>query len=221
MSQQVGSLSRIFQAAAHVVAANRADLNLSDKSNGNHGDQMVAIFETAQRAAQETSEASLADAMAYAAVLLEDMPDNSTAQVYRRGLLCLAEQFRQRDVGLVDLLAYVHSHLAEGEALPSSQIDPEKSAALLKALVHAMANWEQSEKTGSVGEAAGSARGADMGYLFGVGMAYLQAKQQGGDRLDILAETVVASSPLAGAPDRRQSGKLVVRAMLEAMRSGI
>jgi hypothetical protein len=57
----------------------------------------------------------------------------------------------------------------------------------------------------------------DLGYLLGVGMAYLQAKQQGGDRLLVLAETVVSSSPLGAVPHRHQSGLMVVQKILQAL----
>ena len=57
----------------------------------------------------------------------------------------------------------------------------------------------------------------DLGYLLGIGMAYLQAKQQGGDRLKVLAETVVSSSPLGRVPHRHQSGLLVVQNILRAL----
>jgi hypothetical protein len=46
----------------------------------------------------------------------------------------------------------------------------------------------------------------DLGYLFGVGMAYLHAKQKGGDRLEVLSKARVSASPLGSAPHRHLSG---------------
>ncbi len=89
-----------------------------------------------------------------------------------------------------------------------------RSGDILKALLSALADWERLES-----EKPGSSRGMDLGYLFGVGMAYLQAKQQGGDRMSVLAETVVSSSPLGRVPHRHQSGLLVVQEILQALNS--
>ena len=87
---------------------------------------------------------------------------------------------------------------------------------MTKALLNALAEWEalEASRMGEVGRKAG---GLDVGYLFTVGMAYLQAKQKGGDRLDVLSETVVSASPLGAVPYRHTSGVIAVRALLEAL----
>jgi hypothetical protein len=61
----------------------------------------------------------------------------------------------------------------------------------------------------------------DLGYLFGAGMAYLQARQKGGERLDILVETAVNASPLGRVLHRAESGRLVIRTLLRAMTGGL
>jgi hypothetical protein len=45
----------------------------------------------------------------------------------------------------------------------------------------------------------------------------MQAKQKGGDRLDVLSETVVSASPLGKIPYRHQSGVVAVRSLLEKL----
>ena len=95
-----------------------------------------------------------------------------------------------------------------------------KTTQTLKALLNALAGWEKAEAAAASGNqtTSTSINPMDMGYLFGVGMAYLQARQKGGDPLDILVDTVVSASPLANVPHRTQSGKIALRAMLEGMK---
>ncbi|MGW8250119.1 MAG: hypothetical protein ACWGO1_05720, partial [Anaerolineales bacterium] len=157
---------------------------------------------------------SLAEAMQGAAELLTARPDNGSAQVYARGLRLLAEQFQQRQVEMDDLLQVVRQHL--GEKRGDQADDSDSSGEVTKALLNALAEWEKVEGSPAEG-AAGKAGGLDMGYLFGVGMAYLQAKQKGGDRLDVLSETVVSASPLGKVPYRHASGVIAVRSLLQAL----
>jgi hypothetical protein len=58
-----------------------------------------------------------------------------------------------------------------------------------------------------------------MGYLFELGMTYLQAKQRNQARLDVLADAAASASPLSLVPHRFESGKLVIRTLLESLAS--
>ena len=80
------SLAPLFQAVGEALRQNQPALNQADSINGNHGDHMVEIFEIAARAAQEQQAAGLAEAMAYAASLLEAQSDNGSARMYAHGL---------------------------------------------------------------------------------------------------------------------------------------
>jgi hypothetical protein len=228
-------LPTLFSRAATVLDERRESLNQADEANHDHGDHMVEIFKMATQAAEGARGAGLAEAMQRAAGLLEARSGNGSAQVYARGLTVLAAHFMARGIGLDDLVPYVRNYLREkkesdqqdaGQPAPASEdSDVENSASsgdVLKALLSALAEWERVEASQlesgpgeTVGGKAGS--GLDMGYLFGVGMAYMQAKQKGGSRLDILSETVVSASPLAKVPHRHQSGVIAVRSLLEAM----
>ena len=234
MEQNSIDLPGMFQAVTDRLSVERGALNEGDPFNHNHGDHMVEIFQVATEAAAAKSSGSfggagmtnadLAEAMENAAELLQRRTGNGSAQVYARGLAQLAGQFRQRGIGLEDLAPYVQRTLQKqvtGADLPEP--GPAKSSEVLKALLNALAGWEKAEAVGpapSGDPANGVASGKgslDLGYLFGVGMSYLQAKQKGGDTLDILTETVVSASPLASVPHRHQSGKIALRALLEAM----
>jgi hypothetical protein len=237
-------LARAFHQVEAALEGERARLNQMDENNHNHGDNMVAIFHCASQAAAAGDE--LPQAMTQAAIELRKLVDNGSAQVYARGLGCLADQLRQRQIGLQDLLLSVRGYLSEaaedeaesmakGAALRSSVLgavitsDGGKQGEATKALLNALSAWERAENAAMEPQQPGNAgpgvvsdkRGMDLGYLFGLGMAYLQAKQKGGDRLEVLAETVVSASPLDRVPYRHASGVLAVRSLLSAMRSGL
>lgn len=229
------NLPALFSRATTVLEGQRQALNQADVLNYNHGDHMVEIFRIATQAAEEKRGAGMAEAMDCAAGLLGAHPENGSAQVYARGLAVLASHFKTRGIELEDLLPYVRNYLKEqkeeerqdpGQKTSGTEVShaekPASSGDVLKALLAALAEWDrveagqlESEQGDKLVSKQGS--GLDMGYLFGVGMAYLQAKQKGGDRLDILSETVVSASPLGKVPYRHQSGVIAVRSLLEGM----
>lgn len=230
----------VFQAAMQAAAAKGGALgpeaggegtsiydyaDSPEASTGDSGSSDAGITDAgitdAGNANAANADAGIADAMDYAAGLLRGLPENGSAQVYARGLAELAAQFRQRGLTLEDLAAVARQRLQkELTGVESPEARPGKTAETMKALLNALAAWEQAEARAAQGDSPveRTAKGAlDMGYLFAVGMAYLQAKQKGGDGLDVLVDTVVASSPLAQAPYRAQSGRIALRAILEAM----
>jgi hypothetical protein len=216
MSEFPARLEVIFGSVGSALEARRAELNQMDENNHNHGDHMVEVFQAAARAGREMQDAPLADAMDHAAESLRNLKTNGSAQIYARGLGLLAAQFRQRQIELDNLLPVVQGYLRKQE--DDTGEGSASSGEVLKGLMAALAEWEQVEASLAKGEAGQKPfGGVDMGYLLGVGMAYLQAKQKGGDRLDILSETVVSASPLGSVPHRHASGVIAVRALLEAM----
>ena len=99
-------VSSLFQSVLDALIQKQPELNQADPYNQNHGDHMVEIFQIAVRAAREKQSASLAEAMYYASQLLQGCEHNGSAQVYARGLTCLADQFSQRQIDLDDLAPY-------------------------------------------------------------------------------------------------------------------
>jgi hypothetical protein len=207
------SLAPLFQAVGEALRQSQTALNQADSLNGNHGDHMVEIFQIAARAAQEQQAAELAEAMTYAAGLLEAQADNGSARLYAHGLRQMAEQFQHYDISLDELVAYVQKVLRE-EKDPGQTAEPglARSGEVLKALLAGLTGWGQVEE----GQAS-SSRPLDMGALFGFGMAYWQAKQRGGERAAVLADAAASVSPLSKTPHRYQSGKLAIQALLQAM----
>jgi hypothetical protein len=205
-------LAPIFQAAQTVMQENRLALNQADSLNGNHGDHMVEIFAVAVQAAQEKGTDGLAEAMDYAGKQLMALPDNGSARVYARGLGQLGEQFRKYNITLEELLPYLRNALKD-EKEPGGAKPPSRSGDILKALVTALAGWKQSE----TGQEA-PANPLDLGAVFDLGIAYMQARQRGGSRAEVISDAAATVSPLSQVPHRYQSGKLAILALLLAMR---
>lgn len=215
MSEIRLKLTEVFSSIALKLAEQREALNALDVINHNHGDHMVEIFQVATRAAGEDEGASLGVAMERGAELLRRMTDNGSAQVYGRGLRLLAAQLRQRQIELENLLPVVQGYLRQEKQ--NVEDGSPGSGEVLKGLMAALAEWDQLEAEQDRGAEKKPFAGVGMGYLFGMGMAYLQAKEKGGDRLDVLSETIVSASPLGKTPYRHASGVIAVRALLQAL----
>lgn len=205
------NLDQLFQSAATVLAQDQATFNQSDPFNANHGDHMLQIFQVASQAARQKAGAGLAEAMEYASQALAEQSGNGSAQVYAHGLAQMAQQFRNYTVTLDDLVVYVQGVTKE-ERPDSSQEAQPKSADVLKALLAGLSGWQRVESGQSLTEGR-----LDMGYLFELGIAYMQAKQRGGTRLEVLADAAASASPLSNVPHRYQSGKVALLALLQAM----
>lgn len=206
------TLASLFRAVGDVLRENREALNRADLENGNHGDHMVQVFDIAASAAHEKREAEFAEAMEYAACQLEAQADNGSAQLYAHGLQQIARQFRRYDLTLDDFLNFARAALAEDKVNQGTQ--SERRGDMLKALLTGLAAWAQIENGQPVSD-----HPLDMNALFEFGAAYLQAKQRGGSRSEILAEAAASASPLSKSPHRCQSGKLAIQALLLAMQS--
>jgi len=206
------ALAPLFQAVGEVLRRNQSALNQADSLNGNHGDHMVDIFEKAAQAVQEKQIDGLAEALVYAASLLDDLKGNGSAKMYADGLRQLAEQMRRSDISLEQLVAYVREALAEGnQSALAEALSPARSGDILKALLRGLSNWSQVEQ----GKPTSS--GLDMGALFEFGMAYWHAKQRGGERVAVLADAAASVSPLSKVAHRYESGRLAIEALLQAM----
>lgn len=206
---QTFDLARLFRSVQEAMEAQRQVFNQADEINGNHGDHMVEVFEIAARACEQQGGIELADAMERAGQWLVTCIDNGSAQVYARGLSALAEQFRIYEIGLQDLLAYVQGATHEKS---ESKAPRAKTGLVLKALLGGLADWQGAEE----GKAT---NGLSLGYLFDLGVAYMQAKGHGGSRAEVIAEAAAAASPLKDVPHRRMSGKAAILALLEALAS--
>jgi hypothetical protein len=235
-------LAPLFRAVEEALESNRQAFNQADPFNSNHGDHMVQVFQLAAQAAEEKHGLPLEVGIEYAACLLKEQAQNGSAQVYSRGLSCMVEQFRKYEITLEDLVSYVQEVLVEDRAksvsegnLPSYRESREglkhsgteakdrsnqdaitgKSGKVLKALVSGLAAWGQ-----EINGRNQTANPLDMGSLFEFGMAYFQARQRGGNKIEVLADAAVSVSPLSKVPHRCLSGKIAIQAFLQAMQVG-
>lgn len=222
------SLPDYFRSAALALAEQRQALNAADDDHGNHGDEMVALFELAAATARQKSiaQAAVADQMEQAAQILRAQTQNLAAQVYGRGLYAFAGRLRAGDVTLPALVHAVRNVAdQEGEIKPAGENKPfeteKNSGAALKALVSGLDDWNQMESAAGDPDDPMSSerntRSSGFGFLFDLGLAYMQAKSRTTDRIDALAETAVLSSPLAQPAYRAMAGKLAIAAFLRAM----
>ncbi len=207
------ALSQLFSAVGQVLESNRQSLNLADPYNGNHGDHMVRIFQLASQAAEEKRDLPPAEIMEHAARLLQEEKQNGSAQVYARGLSSIAEQFRKYEITLDDLVSNIQGVLVEGRS--NKETTSMKSGKVLKALVSGLAAWGQ-DNEGQIQ----TGNPLDMGALFEFGMVYLQARQRGGSKTEILADAAASASPLSKVPHRYLSGKVAIQALLQAIQVG-
>lgn len=221
-SAQPLDLSRVFQQVGQALQENREALNQADPYNANHGDHMVAVLEAIRQAALAQTAGPgaegnpLAEMMDAGARRLDALAGNGSAQVYGRGLRQLAEQFRRYQVQEADLLAYVRQALAEDDAAPLPPGGQAAPGDVLKALVSGLAAWGQDAPPS--GEAPGGFK-LSMGALLEFGMAYLQARQRGGSRIDVLADAAASVSPLNQVPHRYESARIALAALLRAIQS--
>jgi hypothetical protein len=215
-------LAPVFLAIKDAMQQSRLEFNQADSANGNHGDHMVEIFGVAVQAAQERQAEGLAEAMSYAGDLLWALPENGSAQVYAHGLAKLGEQFGKYKLTLEDLVPYLRKVLKDETLKSELSAVSQNGAAMvetsarsgdvLKALVTALAAWQQAE---SGQEKPVNPLG--LGYMFDLGIAYLQARQRNSGRAEVIADAAATVSPLGKVSHRYQSGKIVIFTLLQAL----
>ena len=208
MSELAGHFDRVTER----LKKERSALNQSDSLNGNHGDHMIAIFQIASQAARQIVDSDLASSMELASQMLMQLEDNASAQLYAQGLQQFAVQFRQHAIGFQDLENYIQTTLDDEKQAWSKN---PRSGDVLKALISGLAGWKSAGQTEE-----GARAGIDMGYLFDLGVAYLQAKQSAASKVEALAETAISVSPLGKSPYRTRSGKLVILTLLQSLQQG-
>ncbi len=220
MSQAPSGLGQVFSGVAAVLAEQRQGLNAADSVNSNHGDHMVEIFEVASSTASALitcssangQPARMADILFEVGRHLDDLPENGTALVYAQGLKAFALEFQSRNIELPHLEAYVRQVL-DGSPVNDQSSTTSRGKDVLKALVNGLVSWRRAEK------GQPSAGGLDLGALFEFGIIYLQAKEAGGSRAEIIAWAAAMATPLSKIPYRLQSGRIALQALLHALQT--
>ena len=198
-------LAQLFGAAAQALIANQGSLNSADAGNGNHGDNMVQMFQLITDAIGATKGKTPAQQLSYASKMLTQNATSGSSRVYAQGLSQAAEQFQgQKKVTPEAAMTLVQTLLGGGQA-PTS---PSNSGMdMLGQLLGGMQSNPNSSKND----------GLDLGDVLSAGMAFMQAKQSGQDNMQAAVSALLSGSPLSQQPHRAQSGEVVANALLQAI----
>lgn len=200
-------LSALFGVAAKALAANQGALNQADAQNGNHGDNMVQMFNMITQVMGQQKDASPSQRLSNASQYLQQHATSGSSQVYAQGLAQAAQQFQgQKSVNPDNAMMLVQSLLGGGQPAPEQQSG---GADLLHSLLGAVTQSQQPQGQQD--------SGIDAGDLLNAGMAFMNAKNQGQDNLQAGLSALMAAGPLGQSSHRQQSGQVVGNALLQAI----
>jgi hypothetical protein len=200
-------LAKLFGAVANSLGEQRETLNQADTHNNDHGDHMVEIFEAVTQAMKEKKGADPADQLAHASEILRRKQSGS-AQVYANGFAQAAQQFQGQSITTDNAGMLIQTLLGGGQA-------PTQAAGgggdMLGALLGGL--------TGQSGQGQGANDGLDLGDLLNAGMAFMNAKQQGGSTAEAAVNALMSASPLGQSSHRKESGAMVANTLLQVLGS--
>lgn len=200
-------LSALFNVAAQALAANQQSLNQADAQNGNHGDNMVQMFNMLTQVMGEQKGASPSQQLNHASQYLQQHATSGSSRVYAQGLAQAAQQFQgQKTVNQDNAMMLVQSLLGGGQPAQQQQSG---GADLLGSLLGAVTQSQQPQ--GQQND------GIDAGDLLNAGLAFMNAKNQGQDNLQAGLSALMAAGPLGQSSHRQQSGQVVGNALLQAI----
>jgi flagellum-specific peptidoglycan hydrolase FlgJ len=154
---QVVDLVNLFGAVVQNLSQNRQALNQADTFNHNHGDNMVAIFETVTKALEQNQGAAPAVQLLQASKALAPNQSGS-AQVYANGLAEAARQLQgQKQITPENAMTLVQALLGGGQGAAQGG---DAAASLLGALLGGNAPSQPQEGAGDLlGALLGAVRG--------------------------------------------------------------
>ena len=203
-------LARLFSAVSSNLAGNREQLNNADALNGNHGDNMVNIFQTIAKTIQQYQDVDQSRQLASASRALTGMKSGS-ARLYSDGLTRASERFKGQTITPENIGTLLQSLMGAQTTISPTQISPsigESLGPLLESLAGAQTGGAQAG-TGTL----------DLGDILNAGMTFLDAKQKGSSTLEALIGALVTNSPLGQTSHRSQSGTLVANAIMQYLAS--
>ena len=199
-------LSALFGVAAQALAANQQSLNRAGAQNGNHGDNMVQMFNMLTQVTGQQKGSSPSQQLNHASQHLSQHGTSGSSKVYAQGLAQAAQQLQgQKSLNQDNAMVLVQSLLGGGQA-PARQGG---GADLLGSLLGAVTQTQQPQQKQN--------DGIDMGDLLNAGMAFMNAKNQGQDNLQAGLSALMSAGPLGQSSHRQQSGQLVGNALLQAI----
>lgn len=199
MSEQL-DLHSIFKAVAGTLSENKESLNQADSYNGDHGDNMVNIFNMVTKAVSEKKDADVGVQLAHASKVLEEQ-NSGSAQAYAKGFASAAQQFQGKQVTADNAMGLLQSMLSAGEE-PVTE-DPVQG--LLGGLFG--------------GDSGDDDPGFDVNDLLSAGKAFLTAKNRGESTKEALIGAVISASPMGKSDHRTQSSQMVANTIFDAIGS--
>ena len=116
------NLLDLFNTAAKAVQQNKDQLNKADAYNGNHGDNMVQIFDVITQAMKEKQSADAPTQLEYAAQLLRKKTNSGSANVFADGLAQAAQQVMGKNVSVESALGVLQTVLNGGKGDASANV---------------------------------------------------------------------------------------------------
>jgi len=195
-------LASLFTQVGQALGQQKTQLNQADAQNHNHGDNMVQIFKLIAQAAQQKQSSTPTAQLDYAGELVKQLQSGS-AQVYARGLLAAAQQFKGKNVTVDNVMQMAQTLLGGGQA-PAASASGDVIGALLSQL-------GKSNAGGS-----GEFKPED---LLNAGLAFWNAKNSGDSNASALVKALVSDSAMGDSAHRTQSGEVVMKTLLDVVSS--
>lgn len=238
MAQSSVDLAGLFGTVTQALAQNQQSLNQADDYNSDHGDNMVRTFETITGALQKKQGSSASTALSYAAKQLSKSSTSGSGKLYAQNLNQAAAQFKGKQIDQRGALDLLQTLIGGGQApAQSAQAQaPAQGGDLLGALLGGMTGGQAQAQPASQGgmedllgalmggggqtAAQGGQSGLDLGDLLNGAMAFMQAKQSGGNTMTALVQAFMAASGMGNSAGRQQSTQIVVNSFLQALTQG-
>jgi len=201
------NLLDLFNTASQAIQQNKDQLNKADNYNGNHGDNMVEIFEVITQAMKEKKSADAPTQLEYAADLLRKKTNSGSANVLAGGLAQAAKEVTGKDLDLGSALGVLTTVLNGGQGGSNATASSDLLGSLVSGLVGG-------------GESKSSSKQEGPDWL-SLGMNLLQGAQASGLDLGELASSLVSGTEMGKSEHRSQSGQLITNAVLQMLMSNM
>ncbi len=201
MTESPLDLTKLFSAVTDALSENQDLLNKEDSYNNNHGDNMVSIFDTITKAVTKKKKADAGEAFSYASQMVKEKHTSGSSQAYAQALAQAAETFKSKQVTPENAFALIQALLGGGASAADSGGD------ILGSLLSGLGGGQQTA----------SDKGLDAGDLLSAGMAFLQARQEGGSGVEGLIQAIVSGGALGSSSHRSTSGQLIGNTLMKLL----
>ena len=200
-------LSALFNVATKALAANQTSLNQADAQNGNHGDNMVQMFNMITQVMAEQKGAPPAQQLSRASQYLSQNATSGSSKVYAQGLAQAAQQLQgQKSVTPDNAMKLVQSLLGGNQPAAQQSGGADLLGALISGTQQSPPQTQSQQNDG-----------IDLGDMLNAGMAFMNAKNQGQDNMQAALSALVSAGPLGQSSHRQQSGQVVGNALIQAI----